>query len=363
MAFQYTGQFNGYVAKATGQVIAFARDPKKYKLNKYTQLVKSDTELGTYYLIHPDDTVRLVSDNANVWMDGAKRPERTGQRVRHKTAEFACVRRDYDFQIGWRTLQTADYKVLLANTNSAENEAMIAWTKEVIDLAETATNWGNNTANAVDLAGGATWDAGTANNPVIKKSLLQLAEQITLLTNGVAADFENADDVGLVLVLNPQSARRLASTPEIHSVYKESLYAEQMIGKSGVNPNAVFGLPARLYGYTTVVETAVIVSERAESETTVGAHQAATTGSPAPRRFVKSFDSAIVASRPGGIDGTLGAPNFSTIQRYYVGSELKVKIFDEAKHEYTDGHVERFGVTKLAAPASGFLVTNILAPE
>ncbi len=90
---------------------------------------------------------------------------------------------------------------------------------------------------------------------------------------------------------------------------------------------------------------------------------AATTGSPAPRRFIKSFNSAAIVSRPGGVDGEIGAPNYSTLQRYYTGSEMKVQVFDEAKHEYTDGHVVRDGVSKLAAPATGFLVTNILDPE
>ena len=357
MAYAYSGQFNSYVAKATGQIIAFARNPKRYKVNQYTQLVPTKTELGLYYYLHPDDFVKAGTPNEALWMDGAKRPEKTGQRIRHKTQEFQCMRYDYDFQIGWRTLQVADYKVLLANTNSAQNECMLDWTKEVIDLGEAASNWAGNTAAATDLAGGGLWDSGTPQDPVLKKSLGQIAETITLGTNGMAADYENEDDVGLYMVLSPTAARRIASSPEVHAIFKESLYAEAMLTKGSAAPGAVFQIPKKLYGFTVVVENAVIVTGNPVTAGTL----ASTSGSPAPRRFVKDYSSCIICSRPGGLDGELGAPNFSTFQRYYVDSEMQLKIFDEAKHEYTDGHINRFGVSKLAAPAAGFLVTNILA--
>ena len=359
MPFVSTGAFNGYIAKATGQLIAYARDPKRYKVAKYTQLVPADAELFLYYEIHPDDFVRHHNDYGSVWQDGAKRPEKTGQRIRHRTREGQTIRHDYDFQIGWKTLKRADYNVLLANTRAAENECMIAWTTEVLDIAETASNWSGNTADAADLAGGAMFDQGTPENPVIKKTLGELAERITLNTNGVAGDFENADDVGLLLVVSPHQARRMGSCPEIHAIYKESLHAKALVGQQAVNPNAVFQLPEYLYGWKVIVETAVRVSERPQAD----ADLASTSGSPAPRRFCKNNTSIIVCSRPGGVTGEIGAPNYSTLQRYHVGGEMELKVFDEAKHEYTDGHVVRESVTKLAAPATGFLITNAFAPE
>lgn len=357
-SFRYTGQFNSYVPKATGQVIAQARNPKKYKVNKWTQLVKADDELFVYYFIHPDDFVRHYNDNASVWEDGQKRPERSGQRVRHKTREGQAIRRDYDFQIGWRTLKRADYNVLLANTRSAENECMIAWTQEAITLVETASNWSGNTTDAVNLAGAAQWDQGTPEDPVIKKTLLELAERITLGTNGVVGDYENPDDVGLILLLSPQAARRMATTPEIHAIYKESTYTEKLVSRAGVNPNAVWGLPEMLYGYKVVVENAVRVSESPQDDDTLASTSG---GASAPRRFVKSFDSAVILSQEG-VDGEIGAPNYSTVQRYFVEKEIAVEIFDDSKHQYTDGHVVRHGTTHLAAPATGFLVTDILDP-
>lgn len=371
MAFRYAGQFNGYVAKATGQIISFGRNIKRYKLNKYTQLVKTNDPLFIYYKIQPDDQVRLVTNKDAVWMDGAKRPEVTGNRIRHDVVEGQCIRYDYDFQIGWLTLQSADYNVLLANTNSAQNQCMIDWTKECIDLAQTVANWGANTALASDLAGGAQWDAGTPENPVIKKTLGQIAERITLATNGMAADYENVDDVGLIVVLSPRAARRMASTPEIHAIYKESMYADALVSKMAPNPNAVWQLPPMLYGFRIVVENAVQVNKRPAPDN-AGTNQPtddlAPLGEPSTdtgvRGFIKDSRSAIICSRPGGLDGELGAQNFSTLQRYWTGKgEMAVQVFDEAKHEYTDGHVVRHGTTKLAAPASGFLVQNILTPS
>jgi hypothetical protein len=114
-----------------------------------------------------------------------------------------------------------------------------------------------------------------------------------------------------------------------------------------------------LYGYTVIVENAVRVSERPQADGTY----ATSTGSSPARAFVKDPYSAAVLSRPGGVNGQIGAPSYSTIQRYYNQYELTVRTFDDAKHEYTDGHVNRDSFTVLAAPATGFLVTNILAPE
>ncbi len=317
----------------------------------------SKEALGIYYLLHPDDSVRFITRKSAVWEDGQKRPEKTGQRIRHKTAEFQCIRYDYDFQIGWQTLQSADYKVLLANTNAAENACMIDWTDEVLTLGETAGNWGANTADAADLAGGAQWDAGTPENPVLKKSLGQIAQQINLVTNGVVADYENVEDVGLILVLSPTAAVRMASSPEVHAIYKESLYADALVTRGNPNPNGIWQLPPYLYGFKIVIEDTVYVSENPE----VAGGLAVTTGATPTRKYRKAFDSAIICSRVGGIEGQLGAPNFSTFQRYVVdGKDMQVSIFDEKKHEYTDGHVVKHGVAKLAAPASGFLVTRIL---
>ncbi len=359
-AFEQAGPYSGYIAKATGQVIAYARDPKKYRINRYTQLLKSDTELGVYYEIHPDNFVRQTGRKRRVWFDGERRPESTGNRIRHRPVEFRTIRYDYDFQIGERTAKTASYDLLMANTRSAENECMIDWTDEVVELAETAANWLGNTADAVDMAGGAKWDTGTAENPVIKMTLLDIAERITLGTNGLAADFENADDVGLILLLAPQAARRMAVVPEIHAIYKESLYAEKMTSQSSANPNAVWGLPAMLYGYKVVIENAVKVTENEQDDNTLAP---TTGGASAIRRFCKSPYSAVVCSRPGGLEGTMGAPSYSTFQRYYNTSELELEIFYDGKHRYSDGHVSRDGYTVLAAPAAGWLVTSILDPE
>jgi hypothetical protein len=132
MAFQYAGQFNAFVPKVTGQVIGNARDPKKYKINRYTQLIKAPAPLGVYYKVHNDDFVRQVADKERTWEDGAKRPEVTGNRVRHDTAEFQTIRKDYDFQIGWRTLARRRLQRAAGQHPRAENEAMIAWTQDAI---------------------------------------------------------------------------------------------------------------------------------------------------------------------------------------------------------------------------------------
>lgn len=357
--YNFTGQFNSYIAKANGQVIANARDPKKYRVNKYTRAIKVEEALFVYYYIHPDDFVRTPATKSSVWYDGQERPEISGQRIRHKTREGQCIRYFEDFQIGWETLKRADYNVLLGNTRAVENKVMIDWTNEVITLGEDPTQWSGNTADASDLAGGAPWDTGTPEHPTIKMSLLEIAERITLNTNGIAGDFENEDDVKLKIVLGVGAARKMATTPEIHAVYKESTFAERLVGKLAANPNAIYGLPKMLYGFEVVVETAIQVTENPQLDGDL----ALTTGSPAPRRFCKDSNSAIIVSNNGSVDGEIGAPNYETFQRFYKDQEILLETEDQSWHKRTRGGATRHGTTHLVAPATGFLVTNILTPS
>jgi hypothetical protein len=365
MAFVAPGSFNAYVAQATGQVISYIRDPAKYRVMQYTQLVHTAKDIGVYYKIHPDDSARLVNDEARVWADGARRPYQDDDSLRFDTVEFQTTRRDFNANLGWKTIEQADLKVLVGHTAKIRNEAQISRTQRVITLGETTGNWAGNTATAITLnVGAGYWDTAASdedsvNYLAIKKTLDEVARRIHLGTNGVVGDFnEDGDDNGLMLILSPGAALKISQSAEIHNYLRESVYSLPQITGGKRGQNAIWGLPSFLYGWKVVVENAVRVSELQKAD---GTAASSTSGSPPPRRFVKSDDSVICCTRPGGLDGQYGAPNYSTFQLYYTGKEMQVETIDEPKDRLTEVHVVTDDKAVLAAPASGFLVTDILS--
>ena len=365
MAFVTPGAFNAFIPQATGQVISYIRDPSKYRVMQYAQLVLTPKPIGIYYKINRDDAARLVSDERDIWHDGARRPFSDEDSLRHDTVEFAVTRRNFVAILGWKTIENADIKVLVGHTNKIRNKAQISRTQRLISLGETASNWEGHAATASSLNGGAGfWDQSTSeegspNRLAIKKTLDEVARQIHLDTNGVVGDFgEDGDQNGLMMLLSPGAALRISQSDEIHSYIRESVYALPQLQGGKRGQNAIWGLPEYLYGWKVIVENAVRVSEQpntsGNSASTVG-------GASASRRFVKSDDSAICCTRVGGLDGQYGAPSFSTFQLYYEGKEMQLETFDEPKDRLTEVHAVIEDKATLPAPTSGYLIQDILS--
>lgn len=362
MTLQVTSQFNAYIPEATGQVIAFIRDPKKYKYNEYTQLIKAPTELGVYLKLEADNFQRFVTTDEDHWPDGARAPENKHNRTKHDWVEFQCFRRVDSTLVGWLVQEQAAYKALLVETKGIQNQHMAKRTQRIITLAENTSNWGNNTDTANNLNGGAGYWNQASNNPAdphflaIKKTLDTVAQQIQLSTNGVV-NFNEADSP-LILVLSPGAARRMSATSEIHS-YLQGAAGDALRRLQGTEAEMIenYGLPKYLYGWKVVVEDAVRVGERPMADGT----EASTVGSPAARRFIKSEDSAIVCVRPGKLDGTYGTTNYSTLQLFYHGSEVELETLPSQRDRLDEVRIVSSVAEKLAAPVSGYLIQEIFA--
>lgn len=354
---RFLGPYNGFVPEATGQLIAYMRDPKKYALNQYAQYVKTPKTVGLYAKLDPDQPVRIVSQEEWAWADGDPRPAGNTNQLRFEMVEFATQRRDFPYTIGDLAVENCSWEVIAAHANMTQNQCMTARTMRVISLLETAANWGTtNTADANVLnAGAGKWDTGSddpadANYLAVKKAIDVAIRKVLLLTNG---QVERGD---LMLIISPGLALRMSESPEIHDYVKQSPFALAQLRGDAPNQNALFGLPEMLYGIRIVVETAVKVTERAKES---GVY-ATTEGVTPTRAFVKSDTSAIMVSRPGGLDGIYGAPSFSSVQIYYYGSEIEVEAFSDPKNRRTEGHVVENVKEVVAAPAAGFLITNVV---
>lgn len=357
MAYVHASPFNAFVPAATGQIISYTRDPAKYKINEYAQLFKSDAAVGVYYKLNPDDSARVVSLDEDVWADGHSRKDGDTVGQRFDLVEFQTIRRNKKAKIGWQALKAGNrnsLNLLVANTNIVRNLTMIARTARLMALLETANSatWGSNFGSATTLGGG-VWTSGTDSDPVIKRTLMTIAKNIHLATNGMVSDLDNEEDVGLNLILSPDDAALLSTVPEIHSYLARSQFALDQIKGKNRGQNALWGLPDFLYGYKLVVENAVRVKEREAADGTVLAT--------ANRGWVKTNNSAVITSRPGGLDGQMGAPSFSTAQIYFVDKEISLDTFDDPEDELTRVHVQENVKEVVAAPAAGYLITGLFS--
>lgn len=348
----YISFSNAFIPEATGQAIAYVRDKSQFKLNEYVQLVNAPEPQVAYAVLDPDQPVRVVTDQEFAWPDGQPRP-----RPQNNTGNFVwnlvtVNRRNYGYMVGEQALSTAKGWNPKAFFNAQIlNQAMTNVTQRFITLAETVANWGSNTADANTLNGGAgTWDKGS-NDPAspnflaIKKSTLTALKAVVLATNGMVKQND------LILVISPGLAEAAANTSEIHSYLEKQERAIKVLEGEEPNINASWGLPSKLYGFKLVIEDAVRVTERPN---------AAGTPASTNRVFVKSDKSAVICSRPGGLDGNYGSPSFSTFQRYFWKYEMAVESFQEAKDKLYECHVVDQFVEVLAAQRAGFLITNCL---
>lgn len=353
MALRYLGSHQGFIPKATGQIISYVRDKGEFALNRYCQYLQSPEPVGVYARIDRDASPRVVSDADFVWADNADRPVQDWNQLRFEWKEFSVKRRNYSARLGSIALAHNDWKAKEQHLGMVASQAMTNRTNRVIDLLETAGNWEGHADAAGNLNGGAgTWDQasdqpGSPQYNAIRKTLMAAARRINLDTNGVVKPRD------LVLLISPECAQAITNSAEIHNYVKFGPFSKAMIeGKE--NLNAEWGLPPSLYGFELIVEDAPRVTSRPQASETA----AAQTGS---RVYAKDSDSAILLSRKGGIDGSYGAPSFSTVQLYFLAPyEMAVYNFSDPKNDREEMHVTDMFAEVLAAPQSGYFIQNVL---
>jgi hypothetical protein len=112
----------------------------------------------------------------------------------------------------------------------------------------------------------------------------------------------------------------------------------------GENPNSAFGLPSHLYGVELVVEDAVKTTSRR--------------GATRAKSFIMPDAKPVLTSRPGGLVGKYGGPEFSTVTIFMLEEMTVERIRDDQMDRLTVGRVvENYDVV-MTAPVSGFLFTG-----
>src|SRR6185312_14573985 len=298
-----------------------------------------------------------VNDAESAWEDGGERPVTNANGLVFAEANFTTLRRNYATMLGNQAIAMGSkgWKVMEHHVGSLVQQEITARTNRVCSLIDTAANWGNNTADANTLNNGAgTWDLASddpasANYNAIKRSLMEAVRRITLATNATVG-FND-----LQLVISPGLAESMGNSAEIHNYLRNGPYSRPRLESKEDYVNDRWGLPATLYGLPLVVEDTVKVTDRPAAGGGTGASASSN------RVFAKADKTAVILSRPGSLDGEYGAPSFSTVQVYWHEYLAAVYTFQDQKNARTELHVTSQYVEILAAPESGFCITNATA--
>lgn len=348
MPLTLPGGLNTFVPnwEASGKLaIDFARDPNKFAINRYAQIVPTQQTIGYYLFIDPDEAGRLQNVNLSdiVWPDGNDAPTGTDGTMGFNFLGFRCTRYAPTFRIGNMAIEQADYDIVMRHAMAAAQKMMTGRTQLAASLLTNPANWpaSNTAAVATGIPGNSgTWAQSTTARQDIKRSL-NYAREIILDGTLAAVDVENE----LHLVISTSLAAALSQSQEIVDYIKASPEALAQIRGELPGRNSFYGLPDKLYGVPLEVEkTRKVTTPKGVAPTITS---------------VFPTTSASLISRVGGLEGVAGTPSFSTLTEFvYSKNEMLVETMVDTNNKRTTGRVVHTDNYVLTSTASGFLFTG-----
>jgi hypothetical protein len=345
----------GYDGEARARLLVeYTLNPKKFALNEYVTILPVTLPAGYYRKVMPTDYVRVpYSDGRNMrWVDGQPSGAlyNREQSRRFTNIPYELLRVKQDRNIGWLTQQFSPYDELKGTQNML---ASIMMTFRAVQCVNTALNTSfydatRHVATASALGGG-FWSQGTPAQPYFKTALDNIRDVIM------------QDSIGMVdvdylrIVLSPTAASAISRSQEIRVFLSEQAGSLDVL--TGDKPDALktWSLPKKYNGFDICVEKAVYVPTLITDNATT-----ALDGTP---QYVMPYNSAFVCARPGSLVSEDGGVNFSTIQLLELkGQAFKVFMKDLGEQEqYTYVRVEDFFLPIVAAPETGFVITNLFS--
>lgn len=347
MAAAYPGPFSVHIPSHQGLVVDFARNMKKFPVTRYTQTVPTQKLNDYYQRMTIEEAGRILDTSLSdkLWQDGQPRPERNEGTESFEFFPYRCERYLYGTNLGNLTIENADWNISQQHESIYARQAMTGRTQLAITQLTTTANY--DASHVLDVTAitnslgtnSGTWAASTTARQDIKRSLFTAAEVIRDDT----LDAVEMDD--LVLVINSTLAAAIALSQELVDYIKgspEAAYAIKGEGKAW-NPNSIYGLPDKLYGFPLVVEGTRKVTS-AKGAASVAKSQILATATP------------FLCARPGGLEAPVG-PNFSTCVGFaYL--EMGVETVNDGINKRQLLNVVEIVDYVMAAPVSGVLFTN-----
>jgi len=319
-------------------VVDFARDPKKFKVTQYTQVIPVEKDTGYYLYLDPDEAGRILNTDARdfVWYDGADAPRRHSGTQEFEFRPYRATRYEFDFTLGWKAVQQASWEIVARHAAAKAQQAMTLRTQLAANILLDSTQYdSSHVINATSSYG--AWSSSTQTNMSIQKTLIAAAEKILDDTLGMVTK----DD--LVLVMGTGLAKTIATAPEIIELVKYQAGFDYIRGATE-RTNVSYGVPESLYGFKVVVdETRKVTSKKGGT------------------RAVSSIwpnNQAVLLARPGGMEGAANVINFAACC-IFMYEEMTVEQKDDPDNRRLLGRVVEDYDVRLVAPAAAVLITNI----
>jgi hypothetical protein len=356
MAFAYPGPTNVYIptVELSGNLnINFTRNQKDFPVNKLIKLIPVTKEAGFYRYFNPNDEARVSGPissgivQQNVWAPGNMRPINGGHTRSFENRAYATLRRSFDQTLELRSTQQADFDLLRMTTDGLGRDAM---TDRAIEAAALVTASASYPSTHVDTAtnfGGGFWSAGTAANPYIKKTMFNLANKIFLDSAG------NVKQDNLVLVMNPNTARQVATSQEVHTIFTNTAGLTDklltMQGAVGPKDAIYYGVPENLYGSRVVIEDTTYVPYNRGSSSEVQA-------------YVFPDNTAAMISVEKEFVGSEAAMTYSTFSMFvYSPDDFKIETFTDQKNRLMQILLTDNRQVLATAGVTGGLITNLFS--
>ena len=339
------GLANTYVQSmdATGNlVIHYSRDPKSFPLARYAKYHPVKKTTGLYLQIKAEETARIINSNLAdyLWEDGNDRPVRQ-EAEEFRLLDYRTQRYDFPWNFGKKTVEEADFPIVPIQQQVAAHKAMVARSLKAATLLQATGNYDTGHYAAVNDIDGVVdyWDVSTVDESNIKRSILYAIEKIEQDTFGMVKQED------LVLVMNPTTARRISTAPELLDFVKQQATAPGIV--QGKDPFiAKYGLPKYLHGVEVLVDNTFYISNRVGSSTQT-------------KTYTIDNGKAVLLSRPGSIEAPAGGgPSFSSLTFFFL-EEMTVEQKDDTDNRRISGHVVDDYALALTSPASTFLFTSI----
>jgi hypothetical protein len=325
--------------EASGKlVVDFARDPKKFAVNRYAQVVPCKKTMGYYLRMTVEEAGRIINANLDnfVWPDGNAAPEFNNETESHEFLPFLTRRYAFGFNLGSMTVDQASWDVVAQHARIKAQQAMTGRTQKVLNALLTDANHLPSHLMTVSGISGNTgnWAQSTTARQDIKRSLQTAMELILDDTLGGVTQED------MILVINSALAAKLTQCQEIVDYIKGSPQALAQVRGELEGSNTMYGLPDTLYGFKLVVEATRKVTTR-KGATTV-------------KTQVLPTANAILMSRPGGLVGIEGAPSFSSVQ-VFAYTEMQTEKKDDVDNKRVVARIIENYDVRLVAPAATVL--------
>lgn len=328
--------------EASGHLqVKYSRNPKSFKLNKYTVQVAAPLARGAYLEFNANDGVRLRSKSK--WPYGTPARVSFDNQVGFEQKNFFCERYNFDTALDQFAVDMASFDVQKIHSEKLARLAMINRTEVALTSITNVANYpSDHTATATDLAGGFL-DGGTTSDARLFKALTEASIVIQRSTAGVGG----IPGAQFGILMSPKTALKLAVSREIREYVMQQPDSMKLVtgDDEGFMSSASYMLPDRLYKFETVVEDSFVNRGNPDSALDINTTQM-------PDNVI------IVYVKTAGWNKSYMEADFSTFTQFVhedMTVETETRPWDRM---HLLRVVDNFDF-KITAPKSAFVITGV----